>query len=135
MLVSLRTATNPANTTHRPNVEPMLARRLRRQRNIGSTLGRCVVFAGKAALAQHIVLNLANLTRRPSFLIPQKYIYFCCFFRDHLARCDIPPWTVRHAADYPSPARRAEPMAVSAAEWSLNPLTAGAAYIRVFIFY
>ena len=35
-----------ANTTHRPDVGPMLARRLRRRANIGPTLGQCVVFAG-----------------------------------------------------------------------------------------
>ena len=41
-----REGTNPANTTHRPNVGPMLAHRLRRRPHIGPTLGRCVLFAG-----------------------------------------------------------------------------------------
>ena len=36
----------PANTTHRHNVGPMLGRRRRRWADVGSTLGRCVVFAG-----------------------------------------------------------------------------------------
>ena len=36
----------PANTTHRPDVGPMLGRRRRRWPNIGPTSGRCVVFAG-----------------------------------------------------------------------------------------
>ena len=35
-----------AQTTHPPNVWPMLAHRLRRWPNIGQTLGRCVLFAG-----------------------------------------------------------------------------------------
>ena len=35
----------PANTTHRPNVGPMLAHRLRRRPNISPTLGLGVVFA------------------------------------------------------------------------------------------
>ena len=38
----------PANTTHLPNVWPMLGQRRRRWANIGQTLGRCVVFAGQA---------------------------------------------------------------------------------------
>ena len=42
----------PANTTHLPNVLPMLAHRLRRWSNIGQTLGRCVVFAG---MCLHII--------------------------------------------------------------------------------
>ena len=37
---------DPANTTHRPNVGPMLARRLRRRPNIGPTLGRRAMVAG-----------------------------------------------------------------------------------------
>ena len=35
----------PVNTTHLPNVWPMLGQRRRRWANIGQTLGRCVVFA------------------------------------------------------------------------------------------
>ena len=35
----------PANTTHRPNVGPMLAHRLRRWANIGPTLGQRLVLA------------------------------------------------------------------------------------------
>ena len=42
----------PANTTHLPNVGPMLDQRRRRWANIGPTLGRCVVFAGWATLFQ-----------------------------------------------------------------------------------
>ena len=33
----------PANTRHRPNVEPMLGQRRRRWANIGSPLGRCLL--------------------------------------------------------------------------------------------
>ena len=37
----------PANTRHPHNVGPMLGQRRRRWTNIGPTLGRCLVFAGK----------------------------------------------------------------------------------------
>ena len=40
----------PENTTHRPNVGPMLARRLRHLPSIGPTLGLCVVFVGMGPL-------------------------------------------------------------------------------------
>ena len=40
----------PANTTHLPNVWPMLGQRRRRWANIGQILGRCSVFAGYAPL-------------------------------------------------------------------------------------
>ena len=45
---------NPANTTHRPNVWPMLGRRRRRWANIGQTLGLCVVFAGNTCICHRI---------------------------------------------------------------------------------
>ena len=35
-----------ANTRHQPNVVPMLSQRRRWWHNIGTTLGRCLVFAG-----------------------------------------------------------------------------------------
>ena len=41
-----REGTDPAITTHRPNVGPMLAHRLRRRPHIDPTLGQGVVFAG-----------------------------------------------------------------------------------------
>ena len=41
----LANVTYPANTTHRSNVGPMLAHRLRRWSHIGPALDRCVVFA------------------------------------------------------------------------------------------
>ena len=43
---------NPTNTTHLANVWPMLAHRLRRWPNIGQTLARCVVFAGKFTISK-----------------------------------------------------------------------------------
>ena len=51
---------NPANTTHRSNVGPMLARRLQRRPNIGPILDRCVAFAGKCYLsAGYVTLTCA----------------------------------------------------------------------------
>ena len=47
--------TNPGNTTHLPNVWPMLGQRHRRWANIGQTLGRCVVFAGNSLLSSFIL--------------------------------------------------------------------------------
>ena len=43
---------HPASTTHRPEVGPMLVRRLRRRPNIGPTLGRCVTFSGTVSAYQ-----------------------------------------------------------------------------------
>ena len=39
---------DPASTTHRPDVGPMLGQRLRRWPNISPTLDRCLVCAGDA---------------------------------------------------------------------------------------
>ena len=44
------------NTTHLPNVCPMLVHRLRHWPNIGQTLGRCVVFAWILGIYSYIIL-------------------------------------------------------------------------------
>ena len=59
----------PANTRHRPNVGPMLGQRRRRWPNIGSTLGRCLVFAGPVPYIYHYHLILINY----SSIHPREY--------------------------------------------------------------
>ena len=49
-----------ANTTHRLNVEPMLAHRLQRRPNIGPTLPLCVVFAGMPMWCESAITLLRN---------------------------------------------------------------------------
>ena len=53
----------PENTTHLPDVRPMLAQRRRRWANIGQTLGKCVVFAGNChstpVLYRHTIAKMA----------------------------------------------------------------------------
>ena len=56
----------PANTTHRSNVVPMLGQRRRRWANIGTTLDRCVVFAGMLVQHYRRWANLNSVVTGPS---------------------------------------------------------------------
>ena len=51
----------PANMIHRPNVGVMLGQRRRRWANIGTTLGRCLTFAGYIdAMSFYCWANVCN---------------------------------------------------------------------------
>ena len=66
---------DPANTTHRPNAGPMLARR---RPNIGPTLDRCVLFAGDRDLhqvilyVQRVYLKQYNVRSPGTWLCPMS---------------------------------------------------------------
>ena len=63
-----RTLSYPENTTHLPNVWPVLAHRLRRWPNIGQTLSRCAVFPGyKSTIFLHKILVIPSVYRLWAF--------------------------------------------------------------------
>ena len=57
---------SPANARRSPNVESMLAHRLRRWPNTDPTLGQRLVFAGSSSSTKPFTLHPANPSRFPS---------------------------------------------------------------------
>ena len=67
---------SPARTTHLPNIEPMLAHRLRRRPNICPTLGRWVVFAGRWSHNSSMVPSSGGILtqRRPAVSTQNNFL-------------------------------------------------------------